>query len=327
MSNQLISVLSTGGTVSTVSSGGQAIPSATAAEIAESLGIARVRARDVLTASSREIGPSEIWKLAQAIEREIETGATGILVTHGTDTLEETAYGLALVLPRRVPVVLTGAMRPPFVAGADGPANVHAAALAASSPALAAYGPVVVMHDEVHLASFVTKIHSARAAAFGSPSAGPIGQVLEEEVVLLLGPSPQEARLSRAAAPNKRVELVALVGGDDGLAIESAAERSDGLVLAAVGAGHMSTSAARAAERAVDSGVAVILASRCVDGLVMSRTYGGAGSETQLIHAGLVRSRFLSPAKARLRLLFGLSAGMSAHDLFPANEPKRKDDE
>lgn len=322
MTQNLLSVLTTGGTVSAIASSGRAVPSATAEVIQDSLDQFTVRARDVLTLSSREVGPEDIWELAQEIDHEVDSGATGIVVTHGTDTMEETAYGLALLTQRRVPIVLTGAMRPTYVDGADGLANIRAAATVAATVSMSAYGPVVVMHDEVHLASLVTKVRSTRVAAFGSPSAGPIGQMIEGELLLLLGPSPQVDRLERVAAPHKHVEIVTLVGGDDGRSIESAGERSDGIVIAAVGAGHMSAAAARAAERAVCRGTPVVLTSRCSDPLVLGSTYGGPGSETELLRSGLVRTRFLTPAKARLRLIFGLSAGMSALDLFSNDNPK-----
>ncbi|MEU1954880.1 asparaginase [Nocardia rhamnosiphila] len=320
MAEQMLTLLGTGGTISTLPGADGAIPRMTANELAGSLGVDRIRAKDVFTRSSREIGPEEAWIMASAIEDEIRAGATGVVVTHGTDTIEETAYALALLVDPVIPIVLTGAMRSPHMPGADGPANLRAAACAASCAEVADYGPVVVMHDEIHLASLVTKGHGASVSAFGSPAAGPVGRIVENEPLLLLGPPRRSALLSRRTAPTKRVEIVNVCGGDDGLAVDSAAERSDGLVLAGTGAGHISAAAAVAAERAVAAGVPVVFASRCADGLTLAGTYGGAGSETELLRAGLVRSRFLNPAKARLRLLFGLSAGLGPDELFPSTE-------
>ncbi|WP_327151974.1 asparaginase [Nocardia sp. NBC_01329] len=320
MTEQLLTVLGTGGTISTRPGADGAIPRMTANELASSLGVERVRSRDVFTRSSREIGPAQAWTLAVAIEDEIRGGATGVIVTHGTDTIEETAYALALLVDTRIPVVLTGAMRAPHLPGADGPANLRAAACTASCAAMAAYGPLVVMHDEIHLAPLVTKSHGVSVAAFTSPAAGPVGRIVENEPLLLLGPPVHASLLARRAAPTARVEVVSVCGGDDGLAVESAAQRSDGIVLAATGAGHVSAAAAAAAKSAVAAGIPVVFTSRCADGLTLAETYGGPGSETELLRAGLVRSRFLSPAKARLRLLFGLSAGLAPDELFPSEE-------
>ncbi|MGW6330917.1 asparaginase [Nocardia rhamnosiphila] len=320
MTEQLLTVLGTGGTISTRPSAAGAVPRVTADELASSLGVERIRSRDVFTRSSREIGPGEAWILATAIQEEIDSGVTGVIVTHGTDTIEETAYALALLVEARVPVVLTGAMRAPHLPGADGPANLRAAASVAACPEVTRYGPVVVMHDEIHLAALVTKTHGVSVAAFTSPAAGPVGRIVENEPLLLLGPPNRTPLLARRAAPTQRVEVVHVSGGDDGLAVESAAQRCDGVVLAATGAGHVSGAVAAAAGRAVAAGVPVVFTSRCADGLTLADTYGGPGSETDLLRAGVIRSRFLGPAKARLRLLFGLSAGLDPHELFGSAE-------
>ncbi|WP_234293545.1 asparaginase, partial [Nocardia jinanensis] len=196
MSEQL-TVLGTGGTISTLPGADGAIPRMTADELASSLGVDRIRSKDVFTRSSREIGPAEAWILASAIEDEIRGGATGVIVTHGTDTIEETAYALALLVDARIPIVLTGAMRSPHMPGADGSANLRAAACTASCAEVADYGPVVVLHDEIHLASLVTKTHGVSVAAFTSPAAGPVGRIVENEPLLLLGPPRRKALLSR----------------------------------------------------------------------------------------------------------------------------------
>jgi len=103
-------------------------------------------------------------EVARAAARAFEEGAEGVVVTHGTDTIEETAYALVLMLPRGRPVVLTGAMRNPTLRGTDGPANLLAAARVAASPLATGLGPVVVMNDEVHAARFATKAHTQRVS-------------------------------------------------------------------------------------------------------------------------------------------------------------------
>lgn len=316
-----ISLLATGGTISTNATPDGALPVLDAGALGRSLtgrdGV-QVTTRDVLRVSSRGMTPQNMWDLAAAVRDEIERGAHGVVVTHGTDTLEETAYALALLVDTSVPVVLTGAMRVPGTPGADGPANLAAALAAAATPALAAYGPVVVFQDEIHVARWVTKTHSTRVAAFGSPAAGPVGQIVEDRVVALLGPLGAE-RLPRIAPPDRRVELLWAVAGADGFLVDAIAHGIDGLVVAGTGGGHVAPQFAEALAR-LATARPVVLASRCHDAQVLRHTYGGPGSEVQLLAAGVHSAGNLQPAKARLRLLFGLSAGMSADELFPEDE-------
>jgi L-asparaginase len=316
-----ISVLGTGGTISTAPSAQGAVPGRSVGELVELSGGDRhpsvhLRTRDVVRISSRSMTPQVMHQLAEAVREEIQDGADGVVVTHGTDTLEETVYALAMMLDASVPVVVTGAMRPPHHAGADGPANLAGAIVAASDPSLAPYGPVVVHQDEIHLARWVTKLHSARVAAFASPQAGPVGAVVEDRVVLFHGPPTVSDRLAVTVAPDRRVELVWAVAGADGLVVDAIAEHVDGLVVAGTGGGHVSTPLAEALSRVVASGRPVVLSSRCAAPQVLSSTYAGVGSEIQLLSDGLVSAGALHPLKARLRLQFALSAGLAVDDLF-----------
>ncbi|WP_051342980.1 asparaginase [Pseudonocardia spinosispora] len=317
-----VSILGMGGTISTECSSAGAIPERDAATIARELSLpVDLRARDVRTVSSRAVTPGDMWALAGAVREEIDSGVRGVVITHGTDTLEETAYALSLLVDTPVPVVLTGAMRAPHLPGADGSANLTAAVVAALHPPLAGYGPVVVFQDEIHVARLVTKRHSARIAAFASPAAGPVGSVSEQRVELLLGPSPHRDRLPTTAPPDAYVELIWAAAGTDGSLVDAIAGEVDGLVIAGTGGGHLSPPLAEAAVRLAGSPCPVVLASRCEDGRPLHTTYGGIGSETHLLAAGLLSSGVLSPVKARLRLLFGLSAGITPELIFPAAGP------
>ncbi|WP_406690187.1 asparaginase [Saccharopolyspora sp. ID03-671] len=282
--------------------------------------------RDVLGRSSRQLTADDLWTLATAVDEEIAAGRDGVVITHGTDTLEETAYALALLVEPRVPVVITGAMRSPHHSGPDGPANVRAALVAAADPSLAPYGPVVVFQDEVHVARLVTKMHSARVAAFASPAAGPVGFVAEDEVELLLGPAPGTDRLPRSNPPTARIALVHAATGVDGSAADALTSdpgTADGVVVAALGAGHVSPSLGAALVRLARAGTPVVITSRCPDGALLRETYSGAGSEVDLRRSGLHFASTLSAPKARLRLLFGLSAGIQLDELFPTRRPGR----
>jgi L-asparaginase len=278
----------------------------------------QIHARDVMRKPSRAMAPLDMWNLALAVREEIDTGADGVVITHGTDTLEETTYALALVLDPTVPVVLTGAMRPPHTPGADGPANLQSALAAAASRELAPYGPVVVFQDEIHVARWVTKKHSARIAAFASPAAGPVGAIVEGQVHLMLGPVPGADRLgAEPAPPRHRVELVWTTAGADGFLVQVLAGKVDGLVVAGTGGGHLPPLLAEELVGLVAEGCPVVLSSRCGDApQVLMNTYGGVGSEVHLLGAGLFSGQSLAPLKCRLRLLFGLAAGLSGAELF-----------
>lgn len=317
-----ITLLGTGGTISgTVSAAGTVVPTQRSADLVEAASgepdVGLIKTRDVLSLSSRAIGPAEMLTIAAAIEAEVASGATGIVVTHGTDTLEETAFALSLLLDTRVPVVLTGAMRPAGSAGSDGAANVRAALIAASDPRLTGYGPVVVMHDELHLARWVTKAHTSRLNAFTSSPAGPAG-VIVEDLVRLHHPAPSSLPVGwPLAGLAGRVELLWVAAGMDGLIVDRIGDAVSGLVVAGTGGGHVPPALAAALAQLAQRGCPVVLASRCGQGPVLTRTYDGAGSETQLLAAGLIPAGDLSPVKCRLRLLFGLSAGVNPADLFP----------
>ncbi|HEX7386733.1 MAG TPA: asparaginase [Castellaniella sp.] len=314
-----VSLLATGGTISTKPHESGATPELEAESLASSAQLAgkavSIRARDVARISSRSVTPQTMWALAKAVEDEIRCGSDGIIITHGTDTLEETAYALSLLLQTPVPVVLTGAMRVPASPGADGPANLAAAAAVATTPLFAAYGPVVVHQDEIHLARWVTKFHSTHVAAFESPSAGPIGLVVEGKAVPLAGPLPSP-RLTRVCAPDKRVELLWAAAGSDGVLVNAIRDQIDGLVVAGLGGGHVPPPLAEALVSTVSAGIPVVLASRCPNPMVLDSTYGGVGGEIHLLKSGLVSAGNLSAIKARLKLIFGLSAGLTGNDLF-----------
>lgn len=281
--------------------------------------------RTLLTRSSRAMTLVDLLALAAAVRAEIRAGRSGVVVTHGTDTLEETVYALALLVEPRVPVVVTGAMRAAHLDGNDGPANVRAAAVAAADPELAAYGPVVVAHDEVHVARLVAKMHSARVAAFASPAAGPVGAVVEDRLELLLGPPPHADHLGDGAAaiPSDgsrlpRVGLLAAATEVDGAAARAmAAECPGGLVVAALGGGHVSPDLGATLVELARGGLPVVVASRCPDGTLLRHSYAGAGSETALRASGVHFAGALAAPKARLRLAFGLAVGLAPGELFP----------
>src|SRR5690606_4342266 len=182
---------------------------------------------------SASLGFDDIVELAAAIAD--EAGSAGFVVTVGTDSLEEVAYALDLLLGLDAPVVVTGAMRNAGTPGADGAANLLAALRVAASPAARGQGVIVVANDEVHLARYAAKSHSSSPSTFVSRNVGPVGWIVEGRVRIPLARRSRPAPLAVPSAP--RVALVRASLGDDLSALP--AEGCAGLVLEAFGAGHV----------------------------------------------------------------------------------------
>lgn len=239
------------------------------------------------------------------------TGVDGIVVTQGTDTIEETAYLLDLVHNYPNPVVVTGAMRPPAQAGADGPGNLLAAIQAAASPLTRDLGVVVVFADEIHAASRVRKTHTTSGFTFQSPNGGPLGYVVEGRPRVLSRPATRTVLPAPIESQSVEIGLLTMVLGDSGAVLEAVAERVDGLVVAGFGAGHVPGHLVGTLDK-IAARMPVVLASRTGAGSVLERTYGYPGSETDLLARGLISAGFLDPIKARI-LLRQLLAGGHGH--------------
>jgi L-asparaginase len=228
-------------------------------------------------------------------------GFAGAVVIQGTDTIEETAYLLDLLVAAEAPVVVTGAMRNPSLAGPDGPANILAAISVAASSCARGLGCVVVMNDQVHAARWVTKTHTASPAAFVSPGLGPLGHVAEGRVCIPVRLRDRSPLFSSAPRREVRVGLVMIALGDDDVLIDALAEHVEGLVLAAFGAGHVPAGTVTSLAELVGR-MPVVLASRTGAGAIHDHTYGFPGSETDLLARGLISAGYLAPLKARLLL-------------------------
>lgn len=234
------------------------------------------------------------------------------MVTHGTDTLEETAVlcdVLALDGPAAPPVVLTGAIRPAGATGSDGPANIYDAVAAASAAVTAGTGALVAFGGELHAARQVTKVASHTPNAFGAPRGGAVGLVAEGRVALLARPV-RPPSLPVPDAITARVEIVPTYLGDDGAALRDAVARgADAIVLQALGAGHVAEPVLDALLAAREARLPVAAALRPGRGLLLHETYGFRGCERDLRAAGVLDAGGLSAQAARMVLLAGLSAG------------------
>jgi len=314
-------LIALGGTISAAPDEvGRSFPARAAMDLLSSVqdaaAIADVTAADVKQVPSRAVTPADMCALAHEVCDGIAKGYDGIVVTHGTDTMEETAYALALQLDVNIPIVLTGSMRPSHEPGADGPANLIGALRVATTPAAGRLGPVIVMQDEIHLARWVTKVHTSRVAAFSSPELGPVGHVVEGKVHLRVRCAPGDY-LGMPDKLDKRVEIIWVSAGADGLLVDAAATVAQGLIVAGTGGGHVPPQMTGSLQSAVERGLPVVLASRCIDGPILESTYGGVGSETHLRSIGLHSAGALAPIKARLRLLTALALGKGAAEVFP----------
>ncbi len=256
----------------------------------------------------------DLTELAEVVRERFAEGVDGIVVVQGTDTIEETAYLLDLYHTGLQPLVVTGAMRNPTLAGPDGPANVLAAVQTAASDSARNAGCVVVLADEIHAARRVRKTHSTAGSTFQSPNGGPLGYVVEGRPRLL------NAIASRIAVPPPvgrrlpRVALITITFGDDGLVVDALLDRADGAVIAGFGVGHVPHRLVDRLEELARR-APVVLASRTGAGSVLTETYGFPGSERDLLDRGLIPAGFLDPFKARV-LLHALLAAGADHNMI-----------
>ncbi|MCQ8771645.1 asparaginase [Streptomyces telluris] len=277
--------------------------------------------QDVHAVPSGSLTFAQVLGVVEAASRAVAEGAVGVVVTQGTDTLEETAFLVDLVWEHEAPFVLTGAMRQPGMAGADGPANVLAAARVAASPAARGLGALVAFNDELHAARWVRKSHSTSTATFASPNAGPVGHVIEGEVRILAAPPRRSTVLpagcDSARIDGARVALHCVTLDDDGAQLEGLAETYGGLVVAGFGVGHVPASLAPVLGALADR-IPVVLTSRTGSGPVLRHTYTAPGSETDLQQRGLVNGGLLDPYKARVLLRLLLAAGAGRDEVAAA---------
>jgi L-asparaginase len=313
-----VSVISLGGTIASTGDGrGGVSPQLNAEELLASVpGLdgdrVRLDAQTFRSLPSSTLALPDLAELAELVESEAKTH-DGIVVTQGTDTLEETAFYLDLATELDVPVVLTGAMRNPTLAGPDGPANLLAAIQVASHRPARGLGVLAVFNDEVHAARSVRKAHTTSTAAFVSPDSGPIGRVSED--VVALHRRFRQAPTLRPSNPPSPATVAVLTTwlGDDGGLLDAVDERYQGLVLAGLGGGHLPLPLADRIDELV-ARMPVVIASRTGAGPILRNTYGGRGTDRDLRERGVIGAGVLDPYKARLLLHLALAAGITDTD-------------
>jgi L-asparaginase len=270
--------------------------------------VAEIEAHSLLRVASPSLHPAQLVDVARRIEAGFAAGFDGALVVQGTDTIEESAFLLDLLVAGDKPVVITGAMRGATAPGADGPANLLSACIVAASAEARGLGALAVLNDEIHAARFVHKGHTALCSAFESLPAGPLGVVAEGRVRMFTRVSRTACLPTSLGAPAPVALLTWSMGEDGRLLAGLPGLGYRGLVVDGMGAGHVPADVAPLLGD-LASQIPVVLATRCAAGPVFTRTYGYPGAEIDLIARGLIPSGILSGLKARLLLGLALRAG------------------
>lgn len=268
---------------------------------------------EIANVSSASVRPSHLRTVLQRARAAVDAGARGVVLTHGTDTLEETAFLLNRFWDRDAPLVITGAMRPANAAGADGPANLQDAAFAASSPLARGLGVLVAFDGALHLADRVTKASSRSVSAFASEPSGPVALV-DGPLLRPLSPAPTRPALVGGDLPEELPTVATVMSGlgDDLVLLDALAAGLRGLVVAGAGMGHVAEGAVPRLTALLEAGVPVIVATRVASGGTSETHYAYPGAGADLVARGIVMAGLLSPQKARLLLQVLLATGADA---------------
>lgn len=296
--------------------GAPVTPKLTAEDLLSAVPAIKDRAHIIATTITRAPSPSitfhELLQALQWANERIEDGARGVVLTHGTDTLEESAFFLDLLWNHPEPLILTGAMRSADLLGADGEPNLYDAVVCAASDKARHYGVLACLNQTLHRAASVTKSDSHALEAFTSPGAGPVGYVREGEVEMLWPAPPRGPRFEPPSTYSHIIPIVEASLGEEGTFFEAFdLSRLDALVVAGSGVGHVSAPLADRLERLVAQGLPVVVASRTERSGTARALYGYLGSESDLLSRGVILAGQLSARKARLALMVMLAAGYS----------------
>lgn len=272
----------------------------------------QVTSVDFLNVPSPHIRLEHMMALYQKIKVE-QANYDGFVITHGTDTLEETAYFLDTMAIPEKPIVLTGAMRSSNELGSDGVYNYRTALRVAADEKSADKGILVVMNDEIHAAKYVTKTHTTNVSTFQTPTHGPLGLVTKREILYF-----------KTAEPRVRFDLTSISGtvpiikayaDMDSVLLDSLSHSAiSGLVIEALGAGNLPPTILPAIQNLLTQNIPVVLVSRCFNGIA-EPVYAYQGGGIQLEQEGILFVKELNAQKARLKLLIALNAGLKGQTL------------
>ncbi|RDZ34067.1 MULTISPECIES: asparaginase [unclassified Haloferax] len=307
-----VTVLSTGGTIASTDGEGGATPSKRGAALVDAvpeLGeYAEVEVRDVALRPSFDMDFETVAATAHAARDAAVDGADGVVVTHGTDTMEESAYYLDLALDLDVPVVFTGAQRRPNEVSADGPSNLLTAVRAAVDESFTGRGGVYVAFDEqLHAARDATKIHTSDLDAFASPDASPVARFTREGTRLLREPGSRSASVDAIESSKDVAVVQSYIGADDRQLRSVVEAEADGVVLEGTGLGNATNALGEAAGSLAEDGYPVVVTTRCQGGAV-APVYGSPGGGETLRDRRVIDGSDLPAHKARIKLMLVLES-------------------
>lgn len=315
-----IAFISTGGTIATTVESNSAKPRLEAEDLVEKVPSLKkdteVSTYDLFTKPSTHIIPSDMYDISDLVhDLNDDDDIDAVIITHGTDTIEETAFFLDLTYSGETPVLLTGAMRKSTDIGADGPANILAAIQFAQSAKLQGAGPVLVMADQAFAARDVTKVHANTVSAFGSPGHGPLGTIVEGSPRISYLPTRKDSPLSpeKQNLPDDIVILTAAAGMSP--LLMQAAQDADGVVIAGTGGGRVPPTVVPSVEELRDQEIPVVMVPRAPAGYASYDTYDFPGAGKHLKKIDVLFSN-ITPWKARLKLMVAMASERSIESVF-----------
>jgi L-asparaginase len=268
--------------------------------------LANIIVEEPFNLPSPHITTKEMLTLKNMIEYHYQNNQIeGVVITHGTDTLEETAYFLDLAISINIPIIVTGAMRSSNEIGSDGLYNLLESVRVSINDDAKGKGVLVVLNDEIHTAKNVTKTHTSNISTFQSPQYGPIGIITKRGIVFHHTPTSRECY--NIESISKNVILLKAYAGMDSTFLTAINDLGyDGVVIEALGQGNLPPRAVDGVKLLIDNKIPVVLVSRCFNGIVQD-IYEYEGGGKQLKDLGVIFSNGLNGQKARLKLLIALS--------------------
>ncbi|MFZ2305065.1 MAG: asparaginase [Streptococcus suis] len=310
-----ILVLHTGGTISMQADQNGAVelsPINPMTQVTSALENIEVVSVDFLNLPSPHIQIDHMMMIYKKI-REEASHFDGFVITHGTDTLEETAYFLDTMSIPQKPIVMTGAMRSSNELGSDGIYNYRTALRVAADEKSADKGVLVVMNDEIHAAKYVTKTHTTNVSTFQTPTHGPLGLVTKREI-LFFKAADKRVRFDLQAI-NGVVPIIKSYADMDTILLDALVEAPiSGLVIEALGAGNLPPASISAIKKLINKQLPIVLVSRCFNGIA-EPVYAYDGGGIQLEELGVLFVKELNSQKARIKLLIAVNAGLNGQDL------------
>lgn len=315
-----ISLITTGGTIASKATANGMLASGALtghelASLCELPNDIEVKVVDLFQISSMSMSFEKMQQLKSAIQKELEDpDVTGIVVTHGTDTLEETAYFLDVTTKDQRPIVITGSQRSPQEVGTDVYSNLRNSILCAASDLIRDVGVVVVFNERIYSAKYVKKVHASNLQGFVSFGYGYLGIIDNDVVSIYQKPLHREYYDIRDRIP--RVDIIKCHTGSDGLFIDAAvAKGAKGIVLEGVGRGQVTPVMVTSIQAAIDKGITIIMTTSAEEGKVYP-AYDYEGSAFDLKQRGVILGADYDSKKARIKLAVMLASENTIDETF-----------